>query len=51
MKEVKTQNLITSEIGTQEGINVHLWTIVGFQQGDRQAQCVIETENYPDSGM
>ena len=36
MKEVKTQNLWTFELGTQEGINVPIWVIVGFQRSDRQ---------------
>ena len=36
MKEVITQNLFSFELGTQEGINVPIWVIVGFQQSDRQ---------------
>ena len=36
MKEVNTQNLRTSELGTQEGINIPIWIIVGFQQRGRQ---------------
>ena len=36
MKEVNTQNLCNSELGTQEGINVPIWIIIGFQQQDRQ---------------
>ena len=36
MKEVNTQNLWSFELGTQEGINVPKWMIVGFQQSDRQ---------------
>ena len=36
MKEVNTQNSWTFELGTQEGINVPIWIIVGFQQSDRQ---------------
>ena len=36
MKEVNTQNFWTFELGTQEGINVPIWIIVGFQQSDRQ---------------
>ena len=30
MKEVKTQNSWTSELGTQEGINVPMWIYVVF---------------------
>ena len=36
MKEVNTQNLWNFELGTQEGINVPIWIIIGFQQQDRQ---------------
>ena len=36
MKEVNTQNLWTFELGSQEGINVPIWFMVGFQQRDRQ---------------
>ena len=36
MKEVIAQNFWTFELGTQEGINVPIWIIVGFQQMDRQ---------------
>ena len=36
MKDVNTQNLWTFELGTQEGINVPIWIIVGFQQKVRQ---------------
>ena len=36
MEEVKTQNLQTFELGTQEEINVAIWITVGFQQKERQ---------------
>ena len=36
MKEVNTQNLWSFELGFQEGINVPIWIIIGFQQSDRQ---------------
>ena len=36
MKEVSTQNFRTFGLGTQEGINVPIWTYVVFQQSDRQ---------------
>ena len=36
MKEVNTQNLWSFELGTQEGVNVPLWIIIGFQQRYRQ---------------
>ena len=35
MKEVNTQNLWTSELGTQESIIIPIWILFGFQQGDR----------------
>ena len=36
MKQVNIQNLWTFELGTEEGINVPICIIVGFQQSDRQ---------------
>ena len=36
MKEVNTHNLWTSELGTQEVINVPIWIFVAVQQMDRQ---------------
>ena len=36
MEEVNTRNLGISESRTQEGKNVPIWVIVGFQQRDRQ---------------
>ena len=36
MREVKTQNFWTFELGTQEGVNVPIWVYVAFQQHDRQ---------------
>ena len=35
MKEVNTQKLWTFALGTQEGLNVPIWIIVGVQQIDR----------------
>ena len=35
-EEVDTQKLWTFELGTQDGINILIWVIVGFQQKDRQ---------------
>ena len=32
MKEVNTQNICFIELGTEEGINIPLWIIIGFQQ-------------------
>ena len=36
MKEVNTEIFWTSELGTQEGINIPIWVFVVFQQNDRQ---------------
>ena len=36
MKEVKRENVWSFELGTQEGVNVPIWIIVGYQQRDRQ---------------
>ena len=36
MKEVNTQNLWSFELGSQEGVNVPIWILVGFQQKERQ---------------
>ena len=36
MKEVKTQNLWNFEVGTENGSNIPIWIIVGFQQSDRE---------------
>ena len=36
MKEVNTQKLWTFKLGTQEGINVLICIIVGFQQKERK---------------
>ena len=46
MKEVKIQNLWTSELGTQEAINVPIWTIVGFQQKDRQGSQNLNSDTF-----
>ena len=32
LKDVNAQNLWTFELGTQEGINVPVWILVGFEQ-------------------
>ena len=44
MKEVKTHNLWTFELRTQEGINIPLWIIVGFQQRDRHNQIYLQEQ-------
>ena len=37
MKEVNTQNIWNFQLGTQAGINIPIWIIIGFQQQDRQS--------------
>ena len=46
MKEVKTQNLWTFELGTQAGINVPIWIFVAFQQNDRQDDQNLNNDNF-----
>ena len=36
MKQVNNQNVWNFELGSQENMNVPIWTIIGFQQQDRQ---------------
>ena len=36
MKDVKTQNFLNFELGTQEGNNFPIWIIFGFHRQDRQ---------------
>ena len=46
MKEVNTQNLWTFELGTQEGINLPIWIIVGFQQKERQTSQNLNNDSF-----
>ena len=36
MKEVNNQNLWSFELGSQESMNVPIWSILGFRQRDRE---------------
>ena len=36
MKKVNNQNLWNFELGTEQGIKIPIWIIVGFQQSDRK---------------
>ena len=36
MKELNTQNWWSVELGTQEGIRIPIWIIIGLQQRDRK---------------
>ena len=46
MKEVKTQNFWTFEMGTQEGINIPTWIFVVFQQNDRQHDQILNNDTF-----
>ena len=46
MKEVDNQNSRTFEFETQEGINVPIWIIVGFQQRNRQDSQNINNDTF-----
>ena len=46
MKEVKTQNLFSFELGTQEGINVPIWINVRFQQSHRQHDQNLDNDTF-----
>ena len=46
MKEVNTQNLWTFGLGTQEDINIPVWTFVAFQQNDRQHDQNINNDTF-----
>ena len=46
MKEVKTQNLLTFQLGTQQGINIAIRIIIGFQQRDRQGSRSLNNDTF-----
>ena len=46
MKEVVTQTFWTFESRTQEGNNVPIWIIVGFQQRDRQDSQILSNDTF-----
>ena len=48
IKEVNTQILWSFDLGTQEGINVPIWTIVGSQHSDRQHNQNINNDFFID---
>ena len=50
-KEVNTQNSWTFELGTQEGINVPIWNVVGFQQRDRQGSQNLNNDTFHRSAV
>ena len=46
MKEVKTQNLWTFELGTHEGVNVPIWVFIGSRQSDRENDQNLNNVNF-----
>ena len=46
MKEVNTRNFWSLEMGTQEGMSVPIWVIVGFQQRDRQSSQKLNNDTF-----
>ena len=46
MKEVNTEIFWTSELGTQEGINIPIWVFVVFQQNDRQHDPKLDNDTF-----
>ena len=46
MKEVNTQNLRSFELGTQEGINVLIWIIIGVQKRGRQDSQILDNDMF-----
>ena len=46
MKEVNNQNIWNFELGSQENMNVPIWTIIGFQQQDRQDSQNLNNDNF-----
>ena len=46
IKEKNTQNLWTSDLGTQEGINVPIWIYLAFQQNDRQPDQNLDNDTF-----
>ena len=46
MKEVKTQNFWTFQLGTQESLKIPVWIIVGFQQRDRQDSQTLNIDTF-----
>ena len=47
-EEVNTEKFWTFELGTQEGMNVPTWIIVGFQQRDRQDSPNLNSDIFVD---
>ena len=46
VERINIQNYWTFGIGTQEGINVPMWIIVGFQQRDSQDAQLLNNDNF-----
>ena len=46
MKEVNTENFLTFDLGTQEGINIPIWIFVTFKQSDRGHDQNLNNDTY-----
>ena len=46
MKEVNTQNFWTFELRTQDGLNVPIWIVVGFQQRHTQDSQNLKSDTF-----
>ena len=46
MKEVNTQKFWTSELRSQECVNVRIWSFVGFQQRDGQDSQTLNNDTF-----
>ena len=46
MKEVKTRNLWSFDLGTQEGINVPFWILIAVQQRKRQDLQTLDNDTF-----
>ena len=46
MKEVNNQNLWIFELGSQESVNVPIWTIIGFRQQDFQDSQIFNNDTF-----
>ena len=46
MKKVNTQKFCFFDLGTQEGMNVSIWIIIGFQQRYRQDSQTLNNDTF-----
>ena len=48
MKEVNTHNLESFELGSDEGINIPIWILVGFQERALQDNQILNNDTFID---